>query len=525
MPSPDHEAYQTSLKSALISLQTNPDAHAWMLNNADIINIIWETDLGGAMPILQPCYAVHPRGGRPWPPLIMFRAFLLAALSGNLAINAWAKLLRQSSLFQALVGITDEHLIGRSTTSPALGAFYGFLHRLHDGALRHNPEVEALPSEQERDRSTTPRYSQKDEKERKPKSTESASAALLQKLRTVRQARSPNDLLSRLHAILLEVAVKPSAQAGLLGDLSAIITAADGCVLPTNASGRGHRSCDCEERSCDCKRTYGDPDARWGWDSYRDKYFFGHHFYEIIVPAPGHDLPLFVDIHPGNTTDFTAGLSAYERLAKSLRDAGDGWRISVAVLDAGHDALAVHEGLRDWGIRPVIPLSKKAPSSHPDRPDVPLSARGIPLCDGGVELVSRGSAAPQRPLFLCPVKQGKLSVCPLAPADSPDWVCRPDLKFGPGVSVSTSAHPRLFPEIARSSAAYTNLYRRRGGCERSNSVKKQKFKLLSCGHRRQSFWLFRLYTMAILQHARAWISGRDLKAFLAELLSPIPAAA
>ena len=56
-------------------------------------------------------------------------------------------------------------------------------------------------------------------------------------------------------------------------------------------------------------------------------------------------------------------------------------------------------------------------------------------------------------------------------------------------------------------------------------MKKQKFKLLSCGHRRQSFWLFRLYTMAILQHARAWISGRDLKAFLAELLSPIPAAA
>ncbi len=522
MPSPVHEAYQTSLKAALITLSEQPDSRAWMRDHIDIIAILWILDLGDALPVLVSGYAEHPRGGCPWPPLLMLRAFLLAALTEHLAINKWAATLRQSAILRALVGITDEHLNKRDTNSPAVGAFYSFLHRIHDGPLRNNPAVTVLPSDDERKRTHAPRLSQKAEKHLQDGRSQSVTATLLQQLRATREAKTPSDLLSRLHTILMNVAVKPSAEAGLLGDISELVTAADGCVLPTNASGRGHRSCECETRRCDCPRTYGDPDARWGWDSYRDCYFFGHHFYEIIVPAPGHDLPIFLDIHSGNTTDFTASLDAYERLAKSLRDAGDGWRICEAVLDAGHDALAVHDGLRDWDIRPVIPLSKAAPATHPDRPEVSLSARGIPLCEAGVELASRGRASPQRPVFLCPVKQGKLPTCPLAPADSPHWVCRPDLKWGPSVTVSTLSHPRLFPEIARNSAGYAEKYARRSGCERSNSVKKQKFKLLSCGHRRQSFWLVRLYTMAMLQHARAWINGLDLKAFLAELLSPSP---
>ncbi len=525
MPSSEHKSYQTTLRLALNRLASHPDHIQWIRGNIDIIAILWHLDLAPAGPILQLGYAKHARGGKPWAPLLMLRAFLLAALTGHLAANDWASALRKSELLRALVGITEEDIRGRNTTSPALGAFYGFLHRLHDGPLRNNTDVAVLPSDSERARSRTARISQKHEREKKPKLPDSVTQRLLAQLRAVRPATRPADLLRRLHQLLMDIAIRPSAKAGLLGELGSLFTAADGCVLPTAATGNGHRSCTCEAWRCDCPRTYADPDARWGYDSYRKCFFFGHHFYEISTPVSGHDLPLFIDIHSGNTTDFTASLEGYEYLSKVLRDNGDGWQIAQAALDAGHDALAIHEGLRDWGIRPVIPLSGKAPAVHPDRPSLSLSAGGIPLCSAGVEMASRGSASPGRPLFLCPVKAGKLSQCPYAPADEPGWVCRPDQKCGPSVTVKTSSHPRLFPQISRNSAQYDELYRRRSGCERSNSVKKQAFKLLSCGHRRQSFWLIRLYTMAILQHARAWISGLDLPSFLDELLSPEPTTA
>jgi hypothetical protein len=44
----------------------------------------------------------------------------------------------------------------------------------------------------------------------------------------------------------------------------------------------------------------------------------------------------------------------------------------------------------------------------------------------------------------------------------------------------------------------------RAGCERSNAVKKERFRLEHARHRRASFWLIRLHLIALLQHARAW---------------------
>ncbi len=48
-------------------------------------------------------------------------------------------------------------------------------------------------------------------------------------------------------------------------------------------------------------------------------------------------------------------------------------------------------------------------------------------------------------------------------------------------------------------------------------MKKEIFSLERAHHRRSSFWLMRLYHIAILQHARAWVAEeqpRDLVAYL-----------
>ena len=112
-------------------------------------------------------------------------------------------------------------------------------------------------------------------------------------------------LETRLGRILLHVAVAPSGERGLLGDLAAMIVAGDGNSLVTGARPLGRRTCSCpKDGKCDCPRRFADPDATWGWDSYREIYVYGHRFYEVAASGSGHDRPIALSLGPGNETDF-----------------------------------------------------------------------------------------------------------------------------------------------------------------------------------------------------------------------------
>jgi len=100
----------------------------------------------------------------------------------------------------------------------------------------------------------------------------------------------------------------------------------------------------------------------------------------------------------------------------------------------------------------------------------------------------------------------------------PDWHCRPHQRYGPTTTVKTNHNPRLFPELPRNNPRFTEMYKLRSGCERSNSVKKETYHLEAAKHRRSSFWLIRLHLMAILQHARTWVLEEDASAFVDSLL-------
>ena len=120
-------------------------------------------------------------------------------------------------------------------------------------------------------------------------------------------------------------------------------------------------------------------------------------------------------------------------------------------------------------------------------------------------------------MFVCPVKAKKLESCPLAP--EPGWLCQPETKLGPVVNLNTKDDPRLFPEIARNSPTHKRIYKLRTGCERSNSRKKQAHDLERCRHRRQSLWLIRTTFAALCQHAKVWVQGIDVRAFVRGLLA------
>jgi hypothetical protein len=347
----------------------------------------------------------------------------------------------------------------------------------------------------------------------------SATRRLVEELGHAKDLGNPMDLLQRLSEILIEVAVRESGERGLLGDVTKLTVGGDGSMLRTGAAAHGKRVCGhpFDER-CTCPRIYSDPDAQWGWNSHRRLWFFGHHFYELSVSTEGHDLPVAIGLEPGNGSDFTASLRVYDRLVKNLAEKTDGWHIGIYIADAGHDAEPIYRYVMDHGAVPIIPLKGQAPATHPHRPDLRLSKRGVPLCKAGVEMKPWGSAGRDRANFICPVRGGLLGRCPLAPRGEEDWHCRPDLSWGPTVSVKISQNPRLCPPIPRNSTRFQELYNLRTGTERSNSVKKETFRLEAARHRRASFWLIRLHLIAILQHVKAWTANEDARSLVDGLL-------
>ncbi|MBO8138718.1 MAG: hypothetical protein H0Z40_11435 [Desulfotomaculum sp.] len=66
--------------------------------------------------------------------------------------------------------------------------------------------------------------------------------------------------------------VDRSVELGLIPDPLALVLSGDGSSVRTGASPYGVKVCDCRKKgvfNCDCKRRFADPQARWGWDSYR----------------------------------------------------------------------------------------------------------------------------------------------------------------------------------------------------------------------------------------------------------------
>lgn len=538
MPSPEHEAYRERLLFWFRAHAEEPDVAAQLQRYQDAAAILWELDLAAARPVLAACYAPSPRGGKPWDPVLLLRCLLLMLLAGQPSINDWADDLGASRVLRVLAGLPEE---GR----PGVGTFYDLLHRLHDGPVRRSCEHQERPSDAERRRSRTPRPLQRTEQPPPPappargrrgkKRRKQEKAAIVQpvaapavterlaaELRAAASQAAPNDLLERLGTLLMEVAVGQSTARGLLGDVAKLSVGGDGSMLRTGASRHGKRTCDHPKTErCDCPRVFDDPDAREGYDCYRNAFYFGHRFYELTASAGGHDLPLALRLDAGNATDFTASLLALDRLFK--RAGKLGMAIQHFIADAGHDGEAVYRFSLAHGATPVIPLKAAAPAVHPNRPALTLSPRGVPTCQANVEMAPWGSAGEGKKVFVCPVKAGRLKCCPLAPADDPGWLCRPEQKWGPSVAVDVASNPRLCPPIPRNSPRFEELKNLRTGCERSNSVKKQTFKLEEARHRRASFWLVRLHLIAVLQHARAWVGDGAGRRVADHLLGRTPA--
>jgi hypothetical protein len=472
-------------------------------------------NLEPARDILESLYSDNPRGRPPYDPVCMLRSLLLMTLLKFTSIPKWVKKMRSHPRLAVIAGFANnsrEHV-----DTPSVGAYYQFIDRLEDGEYQKPCQHYVKPSKLRKTKLLRNLKGEKEQRREDKKRDLAEYDSVTQKLKAELKSKEdqprPDDLLKRLEDIFIQCAVIPSAERGLLGDTDALKVSGDGSALVTSASPNGKRVCKCREEGiydCDCPRYYPDATADWGYDSYRDCYYFGHNLYQHVVSTNGHDLPLHVSITRASETDFTASMKDNDRLMKALRKNGLDWRIANGIYDAGHDAMGIYEYLMDHHIETVIALNPRsgthpAPTGSAEK----VNEEGVPICPGGLLMRRHGySNVKNRIYYNCPVKRpnGKrewiayTQNCPLG------VLCNPETKMGPVVYVKRADDPRLYPSVPRSSPRYKKLMNLRSGCERSNSQKKEVYGLGKRPCRSDTHFLVRLYLVSIIEHAKAWLA-------------------
>jgi hypothetical protein len=474
--------------------------------------LLLDLDLDPLINVLDPLYSDNPRGRKPYDSLASFRALLLMTFLQRTSIPRFAADLRSKPRLATIAGFEP----GKT---PSSGAFYLFIDRLENGPfqskcphripsanLRHGTHRRQLKQEK----------AEKDaERLRILSACDSITAHLKDQLLAKNSLPRPLDFQQRLEDILFQTAVIPSARRGLLGDLLQINLCGDGSCLPTGASPYGKPSCQCRNQGifkCDCDRFYSDPTANWGWDSYREVYYFGHTYYQHLVSSSGHDLPIHLTIGQASESDFTLSLKSLDRLIKTARENKLDISIAATGYDAGHDARGIYDYLLAKQISPVIALNpRKGQQPNPTGTAEKVNGKGIPLCPAGLEMRRHSQTPNHRIVFNCPVKkptheEGK-TVWKAYPEQCPHKVlCQPLTQMGPTVYVRSDQDPRFYPPIPRDSARFKQILNLRSGCERSNSIKKVVHKLGDRPCRSATHFLFRLYLVSILEHAKAWLA-------------------
>ncbi len=507
-----HQQYAQELCNNLIrwlKRKSRRLLHQWLEATLILIGL----DLEPARPILESLYSPDPRGQKPYDPVRMLRALLLMVLLQYTSITKWAEALKANPRLARMAGFEPNDV-------PAAGTFYAFIDRLEDGEYQKPCEHRIKPSKLRKGKHLRNLDSEKKQRQKDAKADAAAYDSVTQKLKddliAFQDQPRPDDVTRRLEDILMLCAIIPSAEKGLLGNLESMTVSGDGSALPTGASPNGKPACKCHENGiykCQHDRYYSDPTANWGYDSYRDCYYFGHTFYQHLVSTNGHDLPMQVSISQASETDFTLSMKGLDRLKKALKEHGLEWRIQNVVYDAGHDATGIYEYVMEDDIIPIIALNSRSgvypvPTGSADK----VNENGIPLCPAGM-LMRRHSRDKNkhRIIYNCPVKRpthrdGK-HLYISHPDECPYGVlCQPNTKMGPVVYVKTNDDPRLYPPIPRGSPRYKKLMNLRSGCERSNSAKKETYRLNERPSRSAAHFLVRLYLVSIIEHAKAWLA-------------------
>lgn len=462
---------------------------------AEPLTKVWLLDLDPAISLLSQKY---PSFGRPveFEPVDLLRSLILMSDLKVFGITEWVDKLRSDKLLAVLSGFDPNK-------TPGVGTFYDFVDRFW----------------LEDDASQTARRKRLRKPSRKPSKKLKAGEKLPVKHpgivdKLVERAMNGREPFPTRHERLIQEVfarclVDRSVKLGLIPDPLNLILAGDGSSIRTGASHYGVKVCDCRKNgvfNCDCMRRFADPQARWGWDSYRKEYFYGYTCYELNAVGSFHNLPVYIRFAQAQRHDSVLGVVALAEFRQVYPELGVGKFLG----DSAHDVYSFYELLNHWNIEPFIDLNPKNKGHFRYAPPFKVNDYGVPLCPKGFPMVFWGYQKGRNRLkWRCPKVAGKRLVKDRVCCDEP---CSPSVY---GRTVYTKPHDdlRFFTTTPRGSEAWKSVYKLRSGSERSFSRKKKDYDLERCRVRSLKAWYWRTHFAAINQHLDAWVEQYENNGF------------
>lgn len=474
-----HAAYQnlvlTQLRKYYPDAADSLPASTW-----DIMEKFWNLDLSEVDLFMQDRYSVF--GPPPRQPSDMLRSILLSVAFKCTSYTHWATDLKENHLHAILSGFP----VG---DTPGVGTFYDFHSRLW---LSDQNNI-------------SPTVHPPKEKPKKPKK-KGEKAAPVEKV-TVKQLlekfeqQPPPDMqpCARLFALFQEIFLKHSVSEGLI-NLKSLSLAGDGTPVCTAAQERKKRTCDCLKkgiRDCKCDRIYRQPDCNIGWDSHRNRFYFGYDLYMMTASDSENDLPVFPFLSPASRHDSHGFLYNWFSMKQFLPHA----TVKKVLLDSAHDAMPFYQYFHSMGITPFIDLNGKGGRPPVYKNDFTINENGVPICPQG-HIMRRDGTEPAkgRSKFKCPKisrKGGGLTCTCENPCS--------EAKYGRTVHLVLKDNPRLFNDPPRGSKEWKLEYNARTSAERCNKREKLDYKLEDGRYRSSKMWYCRLFCIMMCQHLDAWV--------------------
>lgn len=210
-----------------------------------------------------------------------------------------------------------------------------------------------------------------------------------------------------------------------------------------------------------CKRVSADPLAKWGWDSYNERYFYEYTAYLLSVHNKDLklDLPIylkFVEAQRSDSVTLIPTLAHARYLYENILT------FDSLTADAIHDNYPTYRLLDKWNIKPFIPLNSRSDNLL-QADGVILSKEGVPVCADGHDMINWGyEAKKSRCKYRCPFILGKIQWCPY------DSDCNKTL-YGKIVYLRRASNLRLITPVPRGSKQWNEIYKQRTAAERVNN--------------------------------------------------------
>lgn len=482
-----HDQYVSFVEQACIPIK-EPCRHLHVKYELFLLN------LDTLRPIVTHLYS-SDMGAPAKAPEDMLRSLLAMVMCGVFSIDEWVDMMRSQPFYAIISGFEPNNV-------PGVGTFFLFIDRLL-GLVDNPPKHIRKPRPKSRDTKSQSKDKNKDTAKHQDIINRLAKRILKagKALKYDDWAFDPSAKYHRFEVVLKEIFytifVPKSVELGLI-DIANLYVTGDSTKLSTYANPHGKRICSCPRgKPCGCMRRYQDLLARWGWDSYRECFVYGHTLYELCAYSLDHtvQLPLVVSIFDANRHDSVLGLAMMHEAVDKLH-----LPIKVATFDKASDAIGFYSlGYEHWDVAMVIALNQRN-KGHFTYPPAKLDEHGTPYCAADEPMVYWGHCYDRKRLkWRCPRKAKKKTAKPC----QHECDCSRS-EYGRVVYTYPKSNYRLFTSIPRGSELWDKHYDHHSASERSHKRKKCDYGLRQTRTAGRERIFLRAMLMAMAQHLHAW---------------------